>query len=486
MGDIFNYIPGFRSNIKWKKIIASVYYIFGLLMLFSSWSAGLVFLSCPFFIFSIIDLITHKKSTKPLFKVLLPLGMSLVMMVIGFANTPQTPSNNAINTKTETAVQVNKQTDNATKTSDEKTTTNIQNTTTNITKTDNNEITKQNNTSISGTLKVHFINVGQGDSEFIQAPSGKTMLIDAGTNEAGNSVVSYLKNLGISRIDILVGTHPHEDHIGGMDNVINSFDIGQFYMPKVTTTTKTFEDVLTAAKSKGLSITTAKAGIILDLGSDIKAEMLAPNGTKYDDLNNYSAVIKLTYGNTSFLFTGDASSQSEEEMLNKGYNLKANVLKVGHHGSSSATTLPFLQAVNPKYAVISCGKNNDYGHPHKETMDKLKNAGIIVYRTDECGTIVATSDGNNISFNVKPGDYNYGSSGKTSDNTYNSSSISVSVNSGKVYVDANGHGLIKGNINSKGEKIYHLPGDPWYDRTKAEAWFKTEAEAQAAGYRPVK
>lgn len=486
MGNLFQYVPGFRSNTKWKKIIASVYYIFGLLMLFSSWSASLVFLSCPFFIFSIIDLITHKKSAKPLIKVLLPLVMSLVVMVIGFANTPQTPSNNTINTKTETAIQVNQQTDNSAKTNDEKSATNAQNTVANTTKTDNTEPSKQNNTSISGTLKVHFINVGQGDSEFIQTPSGKTMLIDAGTNEAGNSVVSYLKNLGISKIDILVGTHPHEDHIGGMDNVINNFDIGQFYMPKVTTTTKTFEDVLTAAKSKGLSIITAKAGITLDLGSDIKAEMLAPNSTKYDDLNNYSAVIKLTYGNTSFLFTGDASAQSEEEMLNKGYDLKANVLKVGHHGSSSATTLPFLQAVNPKYAVISCGKNNDYGHPHKETMDKLKNAGVIVYRTDECGTIVATSDGNNISFNVKPGDYNYGSSGKTSNNTYNSSSTSVSGNTEKVYVDANGHGLIKGNINSKGEKIYHLPGDPWYDRTKAEAWFKTEAEAQAAGYRPVK
>jgi hypothetical protein len=225
MGIIFQYVPGFRLNTKWKKIIASVYYIFGLLMLFSSWSASLIFLSCPFFIFSIIDLITHKKSTKPLIKVLLPLVMSLAIMVIGFANTPQTSSNNTINTKTETAIQVNQQTDNSAKTNDEKAATNLQNTAANITKSDNTEQVKQNNTPISSTLKVHFIDVGQGDSEFIQTPS-KTMLIDAGTNEAGNSVVSYLKSLGISKIDILVGTHPHEDHIGGMDNVINNFDIG--------------------------------------------------------------------------------------------------------------------------------------------------------------------------------------------------------------------------------------------------------------------
>lgn len=274
--------------------------------------------------------------------------------------------------------------------------------------TQNNSISSANNNQNIGTLKIHFIDVGQGDSEFIQTPSGKTMLIDAGIPEMGNNVVNYIENLGVKKIDVLIGTHPHEDHIGGMSNVINSFNIGAFFMPKVTTNTKAFEYVLKAARNKRLNINIAKGGGNIDLGSNIKAEILAPNSSSYEDLNNYSVVIKLTFGNTSFLFAGDASQKSEEEMLNKGYDLKANVLKVGHHGSSSGTTLPFLNEVNPKYAVISCGRNNDYGHPHKETMYKLKNASIIVYRTDECGTIVMTSDGKNISFDVSPGDYRYG------------------------------------------------------------------------------
>lgn len=351
---------------------------------------------------------------------------------------------------------------------------------------------KSRNISVSGTLTVTFIDVGQGDSIFIQAHSGKTMLIDAGVPEMGSKVVDYIKSRGINKIDILIGTHPHADHIGGIPAVIENFQIGKFYMPKITTTTKTFEDVLKAAKAKGLSINVAKAGVVLDLGNEVKAQMLAPNSSHYDDLNNYSAVIRITYGNIAFLFTGDAEKESEQEMLDKGYNLKADVLKVGHHGSSSATTWAFLKAVNPKYAVISCGKGNDYGHPHKETMEKLKSLGITVYRTDECGTVVAVSDSRTISFNVRPGDYTAGSSGNSSTSntsllkTFQSLPYGYYGEPGKVYVDSSGRGLIKGNINSKGEKIYHIPGDPWYDRTKAEMWFKTEAEAQAAGFRPPK
>jgi beta-lactamase superfamily II metal-dependent hydrolase len=353
--------------------------------------------------------------------------------------------------------------------------------------TDAGQTTINNATSKpSGELKVHFLDVGQADCILIQTPSGKNMLIDAGNNADAGTITSYLDSQGVKKIDVLVGTHPHEDHIGSLDMVIKDYEIGKIYMPKVITTTKTFEDVLLAAKSKGLTINVAKAGVSIDLGSDVKAEILAPNGSSYEDLNNYSAVIKLTFGNTKFLFTGDASAQSEQEMLNKGYDLKSDVLKVGHHGSSSATTSEFLKAVNPKYAVISCGKNNDYGHPHKETMEKLKSMEITVYRTDECGTIVATSDGKNISFNVKPGNYNYGSAGNEDHNNTSTVGVSGSNRSEKVYVDANGKGLIKGNINSKGEKIYHLPGDPWYDRTEAEVWFKTESEAKAAGFRPPK
>ncbi|WP_179632075.1 cell wall-binding repeat-containing protein [Clostridium peptidivorans] len=257
-------------------------------------------------------------------------------------------------------------------------------------------------------LKVSFIDVGQADSILIQTPNGKNMLIDAGNNDDGSKVVSYLKNMGITQLDIIAGTHPHEDHIGGLDTVINMFKVGKVYMPKVTSTTQTFQDVVTAINNKGMTITTPIPGESVDLDPDVNLEILAPNGDSYEDLNNYSIVFKLTYGSKSFLFTGDAEDVSEKEMLNRGYDLKADVLKVGHHGSNSSTTSEFLSAVSPKYAVISVGKGNTYGHPTQTTLDKLKNIGAAVYRTDELGTIVATCDGSNITFNTKPGSSNDG------------------------------------------------------------------------------
>lgn len=255
--------------------------------------------------------------------------------------------------------------------------------------------------AISGTLKVHFIDVGQADSILVQLPSGQNILIDGGNNDDGTLVVNYLKQQGVKRLDHVIGTHPHEDHIGGLDVAIRSFEVGKVYLPKVVHTSKTYEDLLLAIKGKGLKVTQAKAGVKLDVGSGIEAVMLAPNSSSYEDLNNYSAVLKLTYGSTSFLFTGDAEAESESEILRVGYNLKSDVLKVGHHGSSSSTTPAFLKAVSPKYAVISVGKDNKYGHPHPETLAKLAEAGVQVFRTDLQGTIVVISDGKTITFNKK-------------------------------------------------------------------------------------
>ncbi|SHJ46551.1 cell wall-binding repeat-containing protein [Clostridium magnum] len=332
-------------------------------------------------------------------------------------------------------------------------------------------------------LKVSFIDVGQGDSILIQTPNGKNMLIDAGPTEASSTVTSYLSGLGITQLDVIAGSHPHEDHLGGMSTVINMFKVGKIYMPKVTTTTHTFEDVITAIKNKGLSIDTPIAGTTVDLDPDVKLEILAPNSESYEDLNNYSIVFKLTYGNKSFLFTGDAEDVSEKEMLSKGYDLKADVLKVGHHGSNSSTA-SILSAVSPQYAIISVGKGNDYGHPTQATMDKLKNAGVTVYRTDENGTVVAVCDGNTITFNTAPGSYNGGSSNNDSQTTTPvNTNPSTSSSQEPSTSTSTGHGLIKGNINSKGEKIYHVPGGSYYDRTIPEVWFNTEEEAQAAGFR---
>lgn len=248
--------------------------------------------------------------------------------------------------------------------------------------------------TVQEVLTVNFLDVGQADCAIIHS-AGKTMIIDAGTNSVANSLVGTIKKMGIKRFDIAVGTHPHEDHVGGMDAVINQFEIGQIYMPKVTTTTNTFLDVLNAIKSKGLTVTTPIPGSQFNLG-DAQLAVLAPNSQKYDDLNNYSIVLRLEYGSTSFLFTGDAQSISEQEMLAKGFDVKSDVLKVGHHGSSSSTTASFLKAVAPKYAVISVGAGNDYGHPHQETLNKLNSAGVKVYRTDLNGTVVFTSDGSSL------------------------------------------------------------------------------------------
>lgn len=256
-----------------------------------------------------------------------------------------------------------------------------------------------NSDVVSANLAIHFIDVGQGDSTLIQTPSGKTMLIDAGENDKGESVVNYIKKQGIKKLDYVIGTHPHSDHIGGLDNVINSLDVKCVYMPKVSHNTETFKDVLSAVRNKGLKVETAKTGVKLNLDQNIKLEMFSPNLSKYDNLNNYSPIMKLTYGEVSFIFTGDAEAEVEKEVLTKNINLKADILKLGHHGSSTSTTNRFLKAVSPKYAIISAGKGNEYGHPHKETIHKLINAEIQIFRTDQLGTIVAVSNGKYISFN---------------------------------------------------------------------------------------
>jgi competence protein ComEC len=255
-------------------------------------------------------------------------------------------------------------------------------------------------------LKVTYLDVGQADSVLIQIPNGENILIDAGNNEDAEMIISFLKSQGISRLDSVIGTHPHEDHIGSLDKVIKNFQIGQVIMPKVTTNTQTFKDVLTSIQNKGLKIKEAKAGLRLEFESKnmtfpkVSAEVLAPKSGHYEDLNNYSVVLRLTYGQNVFLFTGDAENVSEQELTASTDSLKADILKVGHHGSSSSTTQEFLSKVSPRYAVISVGKDNTYGHPTLSTLNRLKRMGIKIYRTDEMGTIVAESNGNEIT--LKP------------------------------------------------------------------------------------
>lgn len=246
--------------------------------------------------------------------------------------------------------------------------------------------------------EIHFIDVGQADSILILS-GDFAVLIDAGTNSAGEEVLKYIKEQDVSKIDYLIGTHPHEDHIGGLDTVIEGLDIGEIIMPRHSSNTQTYEDVLLTAQNKGLKITAAQAGNSFTAG-ECSFYILAPDG-EYSNTNNYSVVMRMTVGNVSVLFTGDAESQSEERMLESGAQLKSDLLKIGHHGSDTSTSDQFLQAVSPKYAVISVGENNSYGHPSSQTLEKL--SGIELYRTDLMGTIIASTDGKEITFSTENG-----------------------------------------------------------------------------------
>lgn len=249
-----------------------------------------------------------------------------------------------------------------------------------------------------GILKVHFIDVGQADAIFVQLPDGKNMLVDAGKNTSATTIINYLKNNQVEKLDFLVGTHPHEDHIGSLDAVIKYFEIGEVLMPKASNNTQTFRDVLAAVQDKGLQVKTAKAGVNLISDGNLSVDMLAPCGTKYESLNNYSAVLKIKYIDVAFLLMGDAEELAEKEILAGAADIKAQVLKVGHHGSYSSTTPDFLQAVSPTYAVISVGKGNDYQHPHQATLKKLQKAGATILRTDQKGSIVFSTDGRELSY----------------------------------------------------------------------------------------
>lgn len=242
-------------------------------------------------------------------------------------------------------------------------------------------------------LKVHYLDVGQGDSIFIELPNNETMLIDAAESYQSENIINYLKNLNYQKIDYVIGTHPHTDHIGGLKDIINTFEIGKIYMPKVVSTTKTYESLLMAIKDKNLKINTAKAGISIIDTDALKINILAPNNSTYTELNNYSVVTKITYGTTKFLFMGDAEKLSENEIKE---DVTADVIKIGHHGSNTSSSIDFIKKVNAKYGIISVGLNNKYNLPKEETITNWENSGTKIYLTSTNGTIRASSDGTNI------------------------------------------------------------------------------------------
>lgn len=247
-------------------------------------------------------------------------------------------------------------------------------------------------TSQEAQMRVHFIDVGQADSTFIELANGQTMLIDAGRRTDSHTITDYINNLQYNRIDFVVATHPHDDHIGGMANILDNFDIGKMYMPKQPHTISAFENMLDVIEKKDIPLYTAKSGTNITSFDNTRIDILAPFADNNSNLNNCSAVVKLTYGTTIMLFTGDAEYEVEQQLLNS--DIDSDLLKVGHHGSSSSSSSSFISTVSPEIAVISVGTGNSYGHPDTGTIATLNQAGAKIYRTDEQGTIIVTADSN--------------------------------------------------------------------------------------------
>lgn len=261
------------------------------------------------------------------------------------------------------------------------------------------DLTQDSKAPKDSQLMISYMDVGQGDAAYIKV-NGNDILIDAGPRSNSKELLEQLKAKNIDDFELVIATHPHEDHIGGMVDVFKEYEVKAFYSPKITHTTKTYENLVKAVKDEGLKTKELKSGMVIDLGEGAKFEVFTPQKSEYEELNDYSPIMKLSFGDTSYLFTGDAEKLAEEEALTKyKTSLDSDVIKFGHHGSSSSSSNAFIEAVSPKYGIISCAKDNKYGHPHRETLDIIKKYNIKTFRTDTDGEIILTSDGKSINFN---------------------------------------------------------------------------------------
>lgn len=323
-------------------------------------------------------------------------------------------------------------------------------------------------------LTVHYMDVGQGDA-ILLACGGEYMLIDAGDNNQGTAVQNYLTKQGVKTLKYVVGTHPDADHIGGMDVVLYKFDCQTVMMPDVVNDTATYRDVLDTMKAKGYRNTVPVAGRSYTLG-DAGFTIAGPTKS-YEDTNNNSIVIRLTHGDNSFLFTGDMEEEAEGDILSSKKSVQADVLKVGHHGSRSSSSEAFLEAVAPSYAVISCGEDNSYGHPHAKTLNALRKMGVQVFRTDEQGTVTASSNGSQITWNCAPSDtWKAGESTQSQDTQKVENTAPADTTPA---ADTPSAGSYIGN--RRNQKLHRstcrtLPAD------KNQVPFQTREEAVAAGY----
>lgn len=319
-------------------------------------------------------------------------------------------------------------------------------------------------TVYDNTLAVHYIDVGQGDCILLQS-GDDFVLIDAGESEYSTTVCNYLENCSVESLDYVICTHPHSDHCGSLAQVIKTFPCDNFITTETDQQTNTWLSVLYAVDERDVNYIDAKVSDTYSFG-DASFEIMGPYSNNYDNYNNYSVIVKVTYGDTSFLFTGDAEKLAEREMVQNGADLKADVLKVSHHGSYTSSCDEFLDAVDPQYAVITCGENNDYGHPHKETIQKLSERYITTYRTDELGSIVAVSDGKNITFNYET-------------STDNSTTVATTIETESIdttYI---------GNKNS--HKYHRSTCDGAVNMNeKNKVYFNSKQDAENDGYTPCK
>ena len=309
-----------------------------------------------------------------------------------------------------------------------------------------------------GTLEVHFIDVGQADSVLI-TDGEAAVLIDAGNNGDGELVTGYLESQGIKRLDMVVGTHLHEDHIGGLDVIISRFEVAVLMMPDIEADSRTYSDVLSAAAGKKLAVTHPEAGREMELGG-FRLQILGPV-KEYGDANNSSIVIKILFGSTSFLFTGDIEREAEADIIDMGFELECDVLKAPHHGSSTSSNYVFLRQSNPEMIVVSCGAGNSYGHPHEEPMSRYRDLGAVVYRTDLLGTIVMTSDGAEIKANVK---------GEESPVDHTSG--------GDTDI------ILREYIGNRNSRVFHLPECKNLPKEENRVLFTSRGAAVSEGYSP--
>ena len=250
----------------------------------------------------------------------------------------------------------------------------------------------------NSSFEVHYIDVGQGDAELIIC-DGHAMLIDGGNVEDSSLMYSYLEKLEVDELDCVVCTHPHEDHVGGLSGALSFATADTVYCSYTEYDSDAFSKFLKVLGKQGLSITVPSDGDSFYLGSAL-VQIFGPLD-EYEEVNDNSIVLKVTYGKTSFLFMGDAMEDSENDIMDSGYDVNCTVLKVGHHGSETSTSYRFIYLSEPKYAVISCGKDNSYNHPNESVISRLTDADVTVYRTDNDGTVICKSDGENVNFSTE-------------------------------------------------------------------------------------